>query len=110
MRECGYDSGRWIQGVRSPSCQRTSCGFAESIPPAESYSTRTPQNILDTDSLASIEGYVTQAQQHGGGWVQLVFHHICNQCELYAITKPHFEALLNWLAPRRARPAPPSSR
>jgi peptidoglycan/xylan/chitin deacetylase (PgdA/CDA1 family) len=100
-QECGYDSARWILGVFSPSCQRASCPFAESIPPVEPYLTRTPQNILDTDSLASIEGYVTQAQQHGGGWVQLVFHHICNKCELYAITKPNFRALVNWLATQR---------
>jgi peptidoglycan/xylan/chitin deacetylase (PgdA/CDA1 family) len=100
-QECGYDSARWILGVFSPSCQRASCPFAESIPPVEPYLTRTPQNILDTDSLASIEGYVTQAQQHGGGWVQVVFHHICNRCELYAITSPDFSAFLDWLAAQK---------
>ena len=60
--------------------------------------TRTPRNILATDALANIEGYVTQAQQHGGGWVQLVFHNICNQCDTYAITKSDLAALLDWLA------------
>ncbi len=100
-QECGYDSARWILGVRSPSCQRASCPFAESIPPVEPYLTRTPRNILDTDTLANIEGYVTQAQEHGGGWVQLVFHHICNQCELYATTTANFSALLSWLATQK---------
>jgi peptidoglycan/xylan/chitin deacetylase (PgdA/CDA1 family) len=101
VQECGYDSGRWILGVFSPSCRRASCPFAESIPPTDSYLTRTPQNVLDTDSLANIEGYVTQAQQHGGGWVQLVFHHICNRCELYATSKSIFSELLNWLATQK---------
>jgi hypothetical protein len=97
-QECGYNSARWILGVRSPSCQEPSCPFAESIPPADPYVTRTPQNVLATDSLANIEGYVTQAQQHGGGWVQLVFHNICNGCDTYAVTESNFSALLGWLA------------
>jgi peptidoglycan/xylan/chitin deacetylase (PgdA/CDA1 family) len=98
-KHCGYNSARWILGIRSPSCrQESTCPFAESIPPANPYLTRSPQNVLVTDTLGNIEGYVTQAQQHGGGWVQLVFHHICNQCETYAVTESDFSALLNWLA------------
>jgi peptidoglycan/xylan/chitin deacetylase (PgdA/CDA1 family) len=97
-QECGYNSARWILGVYSPSCQRASCPFAESIPPVDPYLTRTPQNILETDSLANIEGYVTQAQQHGGGWVQIVFHHICDQCDTYAVTEPVFREFIDWLA------------
>jgi hypothetical protein len=48
-------------------------------------------------TVATIEGYVTAAAQHGGGWVQLVFHHICNQCDAYSITALDFQALLDWL-------------
>jgi hypothetical protein len=47
--------------------------------------------------VATIEGYVTAAEQHGGGWVQLVFHHICNNCDAYSITAANFQALLGWL-------------
>jgi peptidoglycan/xylan/chitin deacetylase (PgdA/CDA1 family) len=100
-QQCGYNSARDVNGVRSPSCEEESCPFAESIPPADPYLTRTPRNILVTDTLANIEGYVTQAQQNGGGWVQLVFHHICNECETYAITESNFSALLDWLATQK---------
>jgi peptidoglycan/xylan/chitin deacetylase (PgdA/CDA1 family) len=100
-QECGYNSARWILGVYSPSCQRASCPFAESIPPVDPYLTRSPQNVLATDSLANIEGYVTQAQQHGGGWVQIVFHHICNQCDTYAVTEPVFREFIGWLAAQK---------
>ena len=101
VQQCGYNSGRWILGVRSPSCDEESCPFAETIPPADPYVTDTPQNVLVTDSLANIEGYVTQAQQHGGGWVQLVFHNICDQCDTYAVTESNFSALLDWLAAQK---------
>ena len=82
MKQCGYNSARDINGIRSPSCEEELvCPFAESIPPPEPYLTRTPRNVLATDSPAQIESYVTQAQQNGGGWVQLVFHKNSNQRE-----------------------------
>ena len=52
--------------------------------------------------MATIESYVTAAEQSGGGWVQLVFHHLCNQCDAYSITPEDFTALLDWLQPRAA--------
>jgi uncharacterized protein (DUF2267 family) len=45
---------------------------------------------------------VTAAEQHGGGWVQLVFHHLCDGCDAYSITPANFQALLDWLQPRAA--------
>jgi hypothetical protein len=99
---CGYASARTTQGIRSPAgC--LSCPYAESIPPPDPYATRVPPPIKDTTSLATIEGYVTQAERNGGGWVQLVFHHICDLCNEYAITPSNFAALVAWLKPRAAR-------
>ena len=43
-----------------------------------------------------------EAQANGGGWVQLVFHHLCSQCDAYSITPADFTALLDWLQPRAA--------
>jgi peptidoglycan/xylan/chitin deacetylase (PgdA/CDA1 family) len=100
VQQCGYESARTVSGILSPNCETSSsCPYAESIPPANPYLTRTPQNILTTDTLAEIEGYVTQAQQHGGGWVQLVLHHICDSgCGPYAITQSNLAAFLDWLS------------
>ena len=88
---CGYNSGRGVSGVNDTKV------FGETIPPADPYATRTPPNPKQGTTDATIEGYVTAAQQHGGGWVQLVFHHICNQCDAYSITVTDFQALLDWL-------------
>src|SRR5215472_1833299 len=93
---CGYNSGRGVSGVDDRKV------FAETIPPADAYATRTPPNPKQGTTVATIERYVTAAEQHGGGWVQLVFHHICNSCDAYSITLSNFTALLDWLQPRAA--------
>lgn len=93
---CGYNSGRGVSGVNDTKV------YAETIPPADPYATRTPPNPKQGTTLATIESYVTAAEQHGGGWVQLVFHHICNSCDAYSITAANFQALLDWLQPRAA--------
>jgi peptidoglycan/xylan/chitin deacetylase (PgdA/CDA1 family) len=89
---CGYNSGRGVSGVDDTKT------FAETIPPLDVFGTRTPPNPKQGTTLATIEGYVTEAETHGGGWVQLVFHHLCDGCDAYAIRSDDFSALLDWLA------------
>jgi endoglucanase len=91
VRDCGYNSGRGVSGVDGTSV------FAETIPPADPYATRTPPNPKQGTTLETIEGYVTGAVTHGGGWVQLVFHHLCDGCDAYSITPANFDSLLDWL-------------
>jgi len=93
---CGYNSARGVSGVDG---RRT---FAETIPPADAYATRTPANVKSGTSLAAIQAYVTGAEQHGGGWVQIVFHHVCDRCDAYSVTSADFTALVEWLAARAA--------
>jgi endoglucanase len=90
VSDCGYNSGRGV------------AGGTETIPPLDAYATRTPPNPKQGTTVATIESYVTDAEQAGGGWVQLVFHHLCNQCDAYSITPDDFTALLDWLQPRAA--------
>jgi hypothetical protein len=96
VRDCGYNSARWVAGVDGRNT------FAETIPPRDAYATRTPQLPKSSTSLATLKSYVTGAEQHGGGWVQLVFHHLCTRCNTYAISVADFTALLDWLQPRAA--------
>jgi endoglucanase len=91
VSDCGYNSGRGVSGVNGTSV------FAETIPPEDPYATRTPPNPKQGTTLDTIESYVTDAATHGGGWVQLVFHHLCEGCDAYAITTADFDALLTWL-------------
>lgn len=91
VQACGFNSGRGVSGVNDRKV------FAETIPPLDAYATRTPPNPKQGTTLATIEGYVTAAVSNGGGWVQLVFHNICDGCDAYSITQGDFTMLLIWL-------------
>jgi peptidoglycan/xylan/chitin deacetylase (PgdA/CDA1 family) len=91
VQACGYNSGRGVSGVDEKKV------FGETIPPADPYATRTPPNVKSADTPEIIESYVTGAEQHGGGMVQIVMHHICDRCDPYSITQANLDALLDWL-------------
>jgi peptidoglycan/xylan/chitin deacetylase (PgdA/CDA1 family) len=102
VADCGYNSARTIGGIASPvGC--AACPYAETIPPAARYATRTPDNVRATDTLASLQTLVTQAEDHGGGWVQIVLHQICGGCGPYGAPRSLIVDLLDWLMSRRSR-------
>src|SRR5215471_10050105 len=92
VQYCGDNSGRGVSGVNDRRV------FAETIPPLNAYATRTPPDPKQGTTVATIEGYVTAAEQNGGGWVQLTFHHICTSCDAYSITAANMQAVLDWLS------------
>ena len=92
VQYCGDNSARTVSGVNDHKV------FAETIPPASPYATRTPPDPKKGTKLGTIEGYVTSAEQNGGGWVQLTFHHICNRCDAYSIPPATMQSLLDWLS------------
>jgi peptidoglycan/xylan/chitin deacetylase (PgdA/CDA1 family) len=90
LKDCGYNSGRTV--AMGP----------DTIPPHDPYATEAMTLVKSSTSLATIQGWITQAEQSGGGWVQLIFHHVCDNCNVYSITLGDLTALLDWLAPRSA--------
>ena len=99
VSQCGYSSARTVGGIRDAIC--SSCAFAETISPRDRWATRTP-HIATNTTLATMQTYVTQAENHGGGWVQLVFHSICDGCDSLSVSLTRFNAFLDWLQPRAA--------
>ncbi|WP_437927823.1 polysaccharide deacetylase family protein [Sorangium sp. So ce291] len=98
VRSCGYDSARRAGGLGSPAC--IFCARVESIPPRDPAVTRTPGSLRRSDRLPRIQALVRRAQQDAG-WMQLTFHHICDACEEYSISREDLSALLDWLAEER---------
>ena len=96
VRFCGYNSGRGVSGVNDRKV------FGETVPPLDPFATRTPPNPKQGTTVATIEGYVAAAEANGGGWVQLVFHHLCDGCDAYSITAGHFTELLDWIQTQEA--------
>jgi peptidoglycan/xylan/chitin deacetylase (PgdA/CDA1 family) len=89
VHDCGYNSGRGVAGISKTG------PYAETIPPLDPYATRTPPNPKKATKLSTLELYVQNAEANGGGWVQFVFHRLCEQCGAYAITPAKFTALLD---------------
>jgi peptidoglycan/xylan/chitin deacetylase (PgdA/CDA1 family) len=103
VRSCGYESARQAGGLRSRSRCQGSCSAAETIAPRRVYATRSADSVRETTSVATLERYVTRARRSGGGWVQLVFHHVCDRCDSYAVSEPTLAAFLSWLDAQRVR-------
>jgi peptidoglycan/xylan/chitin deacetylase (PgdA/CDA1 family) len=77
VRTCGYASGRTAGGVSASGPT-----YAETLPPQDAYATRTwvaPTSSSTPIALADMQAEVRAAADHGGGWVQLVFHRVCSQ-------------------------------
>jgi peptidoglycan/xylan/chitin deacetylase (PgdA/CDA1 family) len=97
--ECGYSSARGVGDlVGIGSCQ--SCPPANRVPPVDPFNIATHSSVKSDDSLATIESYVTEAEATGG-WVPIVFHHICDDCDDYAISATTLAPFLDWLEARR---------
>jgi peptidoglycan/xylan/chitin deacetylase (PgdA/CDA1 family) len=98
---CGYNSGRGVGDLVVPNgCD--GCAYANPIPPLDAYKLKTPDSIKIDTTLDVLEGYVTQAENNGGGWVPLVFHHVCDGCDSLSVSPATLNAFLDWLAARNA--------
>ena len=95
VQNCGYNSARSSNLLTPPP--------TESLPPQDPYAIREAGSATTSVSLATLESYVTQVEQNGGGWAPLVFHQICNACDTYSITQANLTAFLDWLQPRAAK-------
>ena len=105
VQGCGYSSARANSGLWN-NCD--ACPYSETIPPADTYATRTAGSPTQATTLVDLQGYVTQAETHGGGWVQITFHQLCTPhnlpdgCDVNSTPLATMTAFLDWLQPRSA--------
>jgi peptidoglycan/xylan/chitin deacetylase (PgdA/CDA1 family) len=94
---CGYNSARGLGDIQSRfGC--SGCDYSETMPPADPFYLKALDEVDSTWTLADLEKTVTNAESHGGGWVILTFHHICNNvCDPLSITPGLFTSFLTWL-------------
>jgi peptidoglycan/xylan/chitin deacetylase (PgdA/CDA1 family) len=71
---CGYNGAR--TGGQLMCTPGHAC--AETVPPVDPYSIRTPLALENTTTLADMQAMVTNAENNGGGWVPLEIHDICD--------------------------------
>ncbi len=102
VSDCGYNSARIVGGLVSPgACD--GCPFANAVPPPDPYDVRTPDSVKQDTTLATMKGFVTQAERNGGGWVPIVMHHVCDGCNPYAVSPSTLSSFLDWLAARASK-------
>ncbi|MCL2536535.1 MAG: polysaccharide deacetylase family protein, partial [Nocardiaceae bacterium] len=101
-KQCGYNSARGLGDIATRfGC--TGCDKSESIPPADPYYTKAPDQVDNTWTLADLQNVVTKAETSGGGWIQLTFHHVCaGNCDPGGLsTDPALlDQFAGWLAAR----------
>ncbi len=100
LTDCHYLSARKFGDLYSNGCTDPSCPYAEMIPPPDLYGIGTPEWYPGEYTLPDLEGFVTQAETHGGGWVPIVFHDICDQCADSSVSATTMSAFLDWLQAR----------
>ncbi|WP_295394877.1 polysaccharide deacetylase family protein [uncultured Thiodictyon sp.] len=93
-----YESARSVGA--SGDC--STCPPAEALPPSDPYFLYSNDSVIATDSLATLQRHVTTAEAHGG-WVTLVFHKVCDDCDLYSVKQDTLVRFLFWLKGRAAR-------
>lgn len=103
VRSCGYLNARLTGGLWYSGCG--SCPAVETIPPADPYAIRTAPPVSTATTLADLQASVTTAEAHGGGWVPMVFHGICDDhCTAQNSLSPKvFKAFVDWLALRATK-------
>jgi peptidoglycan/xylan/chitin deacetylase (PgdA/CDA1 family) len=96
---CGYNSARAVGDLYSPfSC--SDCPNAETVPPADRFEVRTPDDVESNWTLANLQNLVTRAETTGG-WLPLNLHHVCTTgCPVESITPTVLGQFLAWLQPR----------
>jgi len=104
VHDCGYRSARrsWglcAAGIKAPGSAEP---VAETVPPKDSWAVRSIPSVRTSNTLADLQGVVTRAEDSGGGWVPLVFHHVSDEGDGggYAVGSATLAAFAEWLAGR----------
>jgi peptidoglycan/xylan/chitin deacetylase (PgdA/CDA1 family) len=102
VENCGYNSARGLGDIQSRfGC--AGCDYASTLPPDDPYYTEALDEVDSTWTLTDLQNGVINAENHGGGWVQYTFHHICdNVCDSLSVSPALFAQFTQWLAGRAA--------
>ena len=106
VQDCGYSSGRAAWGLWGSGCEDDPANCPYAVDPKhldDPWAIPTAEAPIDLTTLHDLQTIVTNAEQHGGGWVQIFFHRICaDDCDEYSYPPDQLDAFLGWLEQRAA--------
>jgi peptidoglycan/xylan/chitin deacetylase (PgdA/CDA1 family) len=85
VEDCGYNSARIV--TDGP----------EVIPAPDRYTLQAMPYIVDDTTFSKMFRYVQQVEAEGGGWAIFVFHHVCTDCDQFAVDVDTFTRFAEWL-------------
>lgn len=91
VRGCGYLSARTI-----------SAG-PDSFPPIDPFQLRAYPYIVSDTSFSKLQRYVSGVRKDGGGWLILIFHHVCAGCDYFSVPPDVFQRFISWLTEEQAQ-------
>ena len=113
VKGCGYASGRAAYGLRNITATDDARPYATSTSPLDPYRIPTACCINhdafggSTPTAAAPKSYVQHAETRGGGWVNLFFHRLCDNCNADSpapsMSPSEFNAFLDWLQSASSR-------
>ena len=78
VQQCGFDNARSGGGISNSNTAPTS-PYLETIPPRDPYALRTiAVDGAADENLADMESFVNAAAAHGGGWLPITIHDVCD--------------------------------
>jgi peptidoglycan/xylan/chitin deacetylase (PgdA/CDA1 family) len=85
VAECGYNNARTV------------ADGPELISPDDLFTLKAMPYIVQDTAFAKMTRYVSGVEKEGGGWAIFVFHHVCDDCDQYAVSYDTFSRFADWL-------------
>ena len=101
VASCGYHSARGLGDIASKDPASAGLPLAETVPPADPFLTKAPDQVDSTWTQQNLRDLTTKAEP-GGGWMQYTFHHIGVTGEPLSIPTADFNSLIDFLAGEQA--------
>jgi peptidoglycan/xylan/chitin deacetylase (PgdA/CDA1 family) len=78
VQQCGFDNARGGGGISNSNTTPTA-PYLETIPPKDPYALRTiAVDGASPENLSDLESFVNAAAAHGGGWLPITIHDVCD--------------------------------
>jgi peptidoglycan/xylan/chitin deacetylase (PgdA/CDA1 family) len=91
VASCGYEDARTIGAG------------PDKIPPINAYELRAFPYVVSDTNFSKLQRYVAGTRNETGGWVILIFHHVCEACDYFAVQPEVLNRFVRWLAEQQAQ-------